>query len=105
MLKDEEQKLTNSFNKADIDITHKVTNHHLNPSSPSQGYFVIGESKPYISINHMQYNRLSSLVVLQKSLLELHGNYAPPLVYKAQCPNNNKALPYTIFTPEWMRLD
>jgi hypothetical protein len=100
MLNDEEQKLTNSFDKVDIDITHKVTNHHLNASSPSQGYFVNGESKPYISINHMHYNRLSSLVVLQMSLLELHGNYAPPLVYKAKCPNNNKAFPYTIFTPE-----
>jgi hypothetical protein len=50
MLDDEEQKLTNSFDKADIDIRHKATNHHLNPSSLSQGYFVNGESKPYISI-------------------------------------------------------
>jgi hypothetical protein len=100
MLNDEEQNLTNSFDKADTDITHKVTNHHLNPSSTAQGYFANREPKPYISINHMHYNRLSSLVVLQMSLLELHGNYAPPLVYKAQCPNNNKAFPYTIFTPE-----
>jgi hypothetical protein len=48
----------------------------------------------------MHYNRLSSLVVLQMSLLELLGNNAPPLVYKAQSPNNNKAFPYTISTLE-----
>jgi hypothetical protein len=99
MLNDEEQKLTNSFDKADIDITHKVTNHHLNPCSPSQGYFVNGESKPYISINHMHYKRLSSLVVLQKSLLELHGYYViSPLGLQGTMPEQQQGLPlYNIY--------
>jgi hypothetical protein len=44
----------------------------------------------------MHYNRLSSLVVLQMSLLELHGNYAPPLVYKAKCSNKQQGL-YNIY--------